>query len=311
VKDRILYLAYRCFVAVISRLPRRAVVWLGRRLGAAYYWIDGRGRRAGLENLRRAFPDRTDHARILLESQRGQAVALLDAAWSARLTPLETRRYIEIGEEGRRTLAAAMARGRGLVAASAHFGSWELLAFAGPAIGFPPAAFLARPIENPLIDRHLRGLRERGGNQLVYRKGGLVRCLQALKRGEAASSVIDIALHPSEGGVFVDCFGTPAATSTALASLAYRLDAPLVLLLASPRDKGRRYVVAVEEIPVDAGAERDAEILRATQALTHALEAHVRRDPAAWLWAYKRWKWRPSELTEEFPSYSTWVTYLA
>jgi KDO2-lipid IV(A) lauroyltransferase len=307
VRHAVEYALYRAFALLVPLLPRSALVWLGRRLGALYYLVSARDRRVGMENLRRVFPERNDHGRILRSSLKLQAVALLDALWSARLTSERAARYVSADPE---RLNAVLGRireeGKGGVVVTAHFGSWEMLNLASGALGFPRATFIARPVRNPLVDRHLRRQRENRGNRLVYREQALGGCVAALRRGEVATSVIDIAVRPEEGGIFVDFMGTPACTSAALPLLATRRGAPLFFIVCRPIDAGRRYVLEGEEIPV--GGSGDEEVARLTQELSLALERVVRAHPEAWMWGYKRWKWRPSELPGRYPTYSLWVT---
>jgi Kdo2-lipid IVA lauroyltransferase/acyltransferase len=176
------------------------------------------------------------------------------------------------------------------------------------ALGFPRATFIARPVRNPLIDRHLRQERERGGNRLVYRAEALGGCMAALRRGEVACSVIDISVLPDEGGIFVDFLGTPACTSAVLPLLSVRRSRLLYFLVCRPVDGGRRYRFEGEEIPLSDGADADAEVPRLTRELNAALERAVLAHPEAWMWGYKRWKWRPSEMPGAYPSYSSWLT---
>jgi KDO2-lipid IV(A) lauroyltransferase len=303
------YGAYRLLAFLVPLLPRAAVVWLGHRLGALYALLSPRDRRAGMENLRRVFPERADHRRVLRRSLKLQAVALLDALWAAKLSPEEATRHLSADPEKVRSVRERIRdNGRGAVVATAHFGSWEMLNLSSRAFGFPPATFIARPVRNPWIDRHLRRQRERGGNHLVYREKALGGCIAALRRGEVACSVIDIAVLPDEGGLFVDFLGTPACTSAALPLLAVRRGAPLFFLVCRPIDGGRRYELDGDEIPVEREADPDAEVLRLTRELNRALEREIRAHPEAWMWGYKRWKWRPSEMPGAYPSYSSWLT---
>jgi lauroyl/myristoyl acyltransferase len=304
------YALYRALAFLVPLLPRPALVWFGHRLGALYYLWSARDRRVGMENLLRVFPDRTDHRGILRRSLKLQAVALLDALWAGNMPPERAAKHVDAdGKQVLEVRERIRTCGRGVVVASAHFGSWEMLNLSSRAFGFPPATFIARPVRNALIDRHLRRQREKGGNRLVYREQALAGCIAALRRGEVACSVIDIAVLPDEGGIFVDFLGTPASTSAALPMLAVRRDALLFFLVCRPVDGGRRYHLDGEEIPVRKDADdADAEVLRLTRELSGALERAIRAHPEAWMWGYKRWKWRPSEMPGAYPSYSSWLT---
>ena len=207
------YIAYRTLAFVVPFMPRRMMVYVGRRLGGFYYLIHSKARGVGMENLKFALPERNDHRKILRESLRLQGVALLDALWSARLTPQQAAKYVDftvMHESGDIRYAG---EGTGWVMATAHYGSWEMFNLAGGATKFPATTIIARSIRNKRIDAHLRRRRERTGNKMVYRARAVPACLAALRRGEATCSVIDVAVLPREGAVFVDFFGMPAATS--------------------------------------------------------------------------------------------------
>jgi lauroyl/myristoyl acyltransferase len=302
------YALYRAIAFVVPLLPRRVAVVLGRRLGGLYCLLDARGRRTGMENLRRVFPGRTDHRRLLQRAMRQSGVALIDALWSGRLDPARIPRYFDFPERHARALAGLAARGRGVVIATAHFGSWEMLNLAAGALGLPRATVIARPVRNPWIDLHVCRMRERNGSRLVNRESALPACIGALRQGELVCAVIDMAIRPEEGGLFVDFCGTPALTSGALAMLAVRRRAPLAFAVCRPLQGGRRYVLEAEEIEVRDTEDRDAEVLRVTAELNRALERKVRAYPDAWIWNYKRWKWRPGETPGGmYPSYALWV----
>ncbi len=174
-------------------------------------------------------------------------------------------------------------------------------------LGSPKSTLIARKLPNARIDRHMTKLRERTGNKMVYRQNALMACLRAVKRGEIAGSVIDMNVLPDRGGVFADFLGTPALTSPALAALAVRTGVPLYFMVCEPIGHGHRYRLRTEQIEVERTGDRDADVARATLELNRALERAIRRNPEPWIWNYKRWKWRPSEMNGAFPKYSTWI----
>lgn len=308
VRKAVEYAAYRILTIVVPLLPRFLLVLVGRTIGSCFYWLSPRTRRVGMENLRRVFPERRDHRRILRESAKVQAVALLDALWAVRLSRERAREIVEINRDDLARWEKVFEEGNGAVVATAHFGSWEMLNLGTGALKFPPATFIARPINNEWIDRHLRRTRERTGNALVYRLNALLACMAALRAGEIVASVIDMAIVPAESGMFLDFLGTPACTSIALPTLAVRRKAPLFFATCRPVRGGRRYVLDIVRIEFDPEGDRDEETLRAARALNRELEKRVLAHPEYWLWGYKRWKWRPSELGfEHYPSYSLWV----
>ncbi|MEM8883450.1 MAG: hypothetical protein AAGD14_05245 [Planctomycetota bacterium] len=306
-RKRIEYVFYRIFAMVVPLLPRRVLVFVGRRLGFAYYLFDRRVRKAGMENLRRFLPE-ANAGRVLREGARLQAVALMDTLWSQRLNPKRARKYLEISPEDEERLNRYTGEGKGLVLATAHYGSWEMLNVAAGAMGLPRATVVAREIRNPYVDRHIRKQRELTGNVIAYRDEAVMACLGALKRGELVCSVIDMSVLPQQGGIYSDFFGVPVMTSGTLPFFAHRRGAPLYFIVARPLEKGLRYRLEATHIPIDYDNDRDEEVARAIDRMNQLLERYVREQPEAWIWGYKRWKWRPSEHRGIYPSYSYWVT---
>ena len=266
-----------------------------------------RVRDAGLENLRRFLPEARARY-VLREGARLQAVALLDALWAPRLNPKRARKYFHVSAEDEALLAKLRDEGRGIVLATAHFGSWEMLNVAAGAMGLPSATVIAREINNPYVDRHMRQQRESTGNTIVHREQAAMACVSALRRGELVCSVIDMAVRPNEGGIFADFFGLPVMTSGALPFFAHRKKAPLFFIVAKPEKKGLRYRLEATRIDLDYEADRDTQVLEALQRMNDLLQRHIEKMPEAWIWGYKRWKWRPGEFRGPYPSYSYWVT---
>jgi len=182
VRKRIEYVLYRVLAAVVPLVPRSILVFAGRRFGFMYYLFDRRVREAGKENLARFRPDLNANA-VLREGARLQAVALLDALWAKRLNPQRARKYFHVKPEDEALLHKLRDEGRGLVLATAHFGSWEMLNVAAGAMGLPRATVIARTLNNTYVDRHLVKQREATGNRIVHRDQAAMACIAALRAG--------------------------------------------------------------------------------------------------------------------------------
>ena len=76
------------------------------------------------------------------------------------------------------------------------------------------------------------------GNRVIYRQGAIRRVLRALSANECVAILIDQHIHGADA-VKVDFFNRPAATTSALATLALRTGAPLVPAFALPLAGGR------------------------------------------------------------------------
>ena len=85
-------------------------------------------------------------------------------------------------------------------------------------------AVIARPLDNPRLHDLLERIRTRTGNTVIYRQGAVRKVLRELAANRGVAILIDQHLHSADA-VYVDFFGRPAATTTALAALALRTGA--------------------------------------------------------------------------------------
>lgn len=277
--------------AVVRRLPRAWVLAIGRGLGRLWGALDRRHRRIATDNLRAAFPD-WDATRVEAVARGVYAhfgAVMLDLLW------MEGRRGPDllrlVGVDGEDNFHAAAARGKGILFFTAHLGNWEIHAIAHAA-RHGAIAVVARPLDNPALDARLLALRAATGNAVVYKRKALATVLRELRSGRGVAMLLDQNVQEGDG-IFVEFFGRPAATTTVGAALALKTGCALVPAWTELRRDGR-YVLHYEPaIEVDAGADRDAEIARLTQAVARRTEAWIRRSPEQWLWMHRRWKTQP------------------
>ena len=217
-------------------------------------------RRVAEQNLAMALPG-ADAARIIDGVFESIARLLLAFAWFPRIGKHNLDRWIRC--EGMEHVEAAHRAGRGVLFATAHLGNWELSAFAY-ALLRAPMHVVARPLDNPLIDRLVERRRTASGNGLIFKKDYARSILKALAANEAVGILIDQNAAP-ESGVFVDFFGTPACAGTGFAKLAAHSGAAVIPGFALwSGDEGRYVLRFYPPVPVTGDAGRDTQVLQAT-----------------------------------------------
>jgi KDO2-lipid IV(A) lauroyltransferase len=141
---------------------------------------------------------------------------------------------------------------------------------------------------------------------VIYRQGTIRRAMRLLANGQGVGILIDQHIM-SRDAIYVDFFGRPAATTSAVAALALRTGARVVPLFALPLGGGRYRMIyehPVEPPPAGVGDAEDA-IHQFTQRCTDVLEMYVRRHPDLWLWMHRRWRdTGPAAARDMFPSAS-------
>jgi KDO2-lipid IV(A) lauroyltransferase len=185
-----------------------------------------------------------------------------------------------------------MRSGRPVVLVTAHYGNWEAAAhilnlcrFHGHLVG--------RPIDNPWIDAEVRRFRERAGHQLLTKDGDVRAMLEVLKSNGLLVTLADQDAGPR--GLFVDFFGRPASTHKAIASLAHRSGAVIVVGGAKNAGGILDYQLWLPDViwPEEYANLPDA-VVALTQRITTAIERAIRDDPTQYLWLHRRWKHQPT-----------------
>jgi Kdo2-lipid IVA lauroyltransferase/acyltransferase len=214
------------------------------------------------------------------------SIARLLAAFARlpRLTPQNVSSLIRY--DGLEHFTNGLARGRGVLVATAHLGNWELSAFCH-AWMTAPMHIVVRPLDNPRIDALVERYRGLSGNPIIEKKDAARGILKALKAGDAVGILIDQNTTLDQG-VFIDFFGKKACAGTAFAKLAHRSGAAVVPGFALWSQDEQRYILRFyPEIPMT------GDVLDDTQRIHCQLESVIRGYPDQWLWIHRRWKTRP------------------
>lgn len=246
-------------------------------------------RGVALENLRHAFPEKSEVERLVIArgTYRNLARAALESVTSDLLTDAEVAERVVIDDW--RGLDAILAAHRPVLVASAHFGSWELFAELMSRRGYPFSA-VVRPLTGAFNEWVVRN-RKLAGLELILQRGAIAEMLKALKRGRPVVQLVDQVL-PAEEGVFVPFFGRLASSTPALSMAAIRSKAPVYLVLAAR--EGRKLRMLVEgPFEVPSTGDRRADLREHTAQITARIEATIRKYPEQWLWLHRRWKVAP------------------
>lgn len=290
------YSVARLLLGFLGILPRRASIWLGTSAGRLAYHLLGKLRRVGTRNLKLAFPDKSEADRlgILKGAFRNLGRVMAVVSRFGELTRSNLSGLIEYHPDT--DFAAAYektkADGRGRIILGGHMGNWELQAFSYP-VFFEPLSFLARRMDNPMIEQMILSIRTRLGNKQIDKTNSAGPILRVLRRGGTVGVLADVNAHPKEG-VFVPFFGVPACTATGVAMLALRANAVIVPMFAIWDERKGKYSVVHGEIiePQNTG-DRKKDIANLTALCVAATERVIRVYPDQWIWIHRRWKTRP------------------
>jgi Kdo2-lipid IVA lauroyltransferase/acyltransferase len=290
------YLVARAFLAILALLPlsfaRRVAVAGSRVLFACL----PRLRRIGLRNLELAFPNLspTERRQLLEQSFENFGRIIADFAHFPRSTPTDLAARVEssLPQAWEARYRAAKVAGRGVIFVTPHLGNWEMLALAMSAI-FEPIAYLARPLDNPLLERYTSRVRSRFGNRPINKRDSVLQGLAILDGGGNLGLLADVNTLQRDG-VFVPFFGHLACTTRSVAMLALRTDALIVPVCCVWNTNRYRILVGEPVEAVRTASYAKKNIIDTTALYTAEIEKFIRDYPGQWVWIHRRWKTRPS-----------------
>ena len=280
--------AVRLFLALLGRLSPGVRVGLAKAIGRLAFAL-GIRRRVTLAQLEWAFPSWSARERRAVGRRtfENMARAALDAVVSPTLSNEELAALVPA--EAELTAERALAGGRGLLAVTAHFTSWELFGEAVSGRGIPLNT-VVRPLKGA-FNAEVVAARLRAGMKLLPQRNALRATLSALRRNEVVAVLLDQAVG-GKHALYVPFFGRPAATTALVSVAAMRSGAPVVVSVVTRSMNGFRLRVE-GPFPVPSTGDRVRDAWTHTATLTAVLERFIRDSPDQWLWLHRRWKLAP------------------
>jgi lauroyl/myristoyl acyltransferase len=216
----------------------------------------------------------------------GMARAMTESMeqWGPRPRPLD------LSVEGAEIVRAAVAEGRGLVAVTGHFGSWE--------VGARMLAKLGRPVHwvmgsetNPTVRAFVHEMRSRHGFSVIYSDRSVlsgIPMLRALRSGEIVCIQIE-PWGPLRGTHEVAFCGRRARFQLGPFALARLAGAPLVPVFVLRRGIRRYDFRIAGRFDPRSPAESEA----ALEAVVRLYEQVVREHPEQWMMFDDVWRGDP------------------
>ncbi len=283
---------------IIAWLPLPLLHGIGYIAGNLLSVLPSRLRATSTRNIGQCLPELsgTQQRRLLRASLIETAMAITEtgALW---LRPAKRARHLIRSVDGRELVDAALKKGRGVILATPHLGSWEAAGLYGAA-NFHMTC-LYRPLRLAGLERLVRTARARPGANYVTTSAAGIRALyRTLEEGGTAALLPD--QEPRSGtGIFAPFFGIPAWSSVLLARMAHRTDAPVIFAWCERLPRGHGYHLHFRAAPQ---AIDDPDLEVAARAMNRAVEQLVRECPSQYQWGYRRFKRRPEGVPPFYPN---------
>jgi KDO2-lipid IV(A) lauroyltransferase len=247
--------------------------------------------RIGLDNLRAAFPEKSEAEIREILAGAWENIGRIGAEYP-HLGELfdydywaDTTGRVEV--EGVEQFIALRDDGKPGLIFSAHLANWELPAICAARYGLDATAVF-RPPNDPAVAHVVHEIRSETMGGLEAARQGAAFAMQAvLERGGHLGMLID---QHFTRGVAVEFFGRPALTNPVMAKFARAFECPVhgVRVIRLPTGRFRLELTPALDLPRD--AEGRIDVQGAMQAMTRVVEGWIREHPEQWLWMHRRWR---------------------
>lgn len=271
-------------------------------MGWLWFYVLPVRRGVALRNIERALGDELDTRRRRTIIKRCLQHQALFGVESLRFPLMnEEQSKLRVARRGYEHMQAAIDRGKGVVAVTAHVGNFDLLGVSQAYRGMPLAIIYKDIHWKPGHDFFF-GQRRAAGILPILPKGSEREIIRALRKGMVVAFVIDQHM-PAHRGMATEFFGMLASTTPAPVLFAQRTGATLLTSHIHREGLSPNHVWEIDppmtiEEPHD---DRKANLRHNTERLNRWLEGVVRRHPEQWLWLHKRWKLEDDPTGFELP----------
>ena len=277
--------ALRGFIRCLRYIPFRAVELFTSLMTWAAFYLVWRYRRRMEENisatLSREIPDRAERKTLVWRAWQNFARTVLDTTALMHCSKAEIIAMVAlVGEEH---LETALKKGKGVLALSAHLGSFTMIGARLAASGYPFSVVVKHPAHKrfaQLTDDY----RSQVGIHTIPakpRREAVRGILKALRQNRI---VLVLADEFKSGDILVDFFGLKLPAPRGPATLALRTGAVTLPMFAIRQaDDSLTLSIGAPIEPV-IGDDLDASVLATTALYTRHLEQAIRRYRSQWNW---------------------------
>jgi KDO2-lipid IV(A) lauroyltransferase len=271
---------------LVSLLSWKGAQSFGAFLGLVWFHLLRIRRGQVRHNLAYALPNRTDeHYRISRTVYRNMGISGIELF---KMRSMSGEEILEkVRNHGLEQYEEALARGRGIIVVTGHFGNFDLLA-CSQALRGVKLAIVSRDLHGKGSNRFWMETRQSSGLTIFPDTGSAREILKWLRSGNVLGLVVDQRTGPSEGGIVSPFLGQDVWTSTAPAKLASRTGAALLPVRIERREDGDHDLFVEKEIEMQNGISTNDRVAQVTADINHVLEKWVQDLPASWMWLHKR-----------------------
>lgn len=277
IEDPFVGLVVGIICGIMWLLPLPMARAMGSGIGRIIYYFAWNRNKIAMKNMSVGLPDKTEaeHREIVKKMWRHFGMLFAESAHGSEVLKKSRKVNMELARK-------AQQEGKGGFICTAHFGGWEfdVAKLVGPDFHLNP---VYRKANNPWLNRIL--FERRPGVKIPKGVAGARLMLETLNKGDFIAILCDQKLRE---GMEIPFFGKPAMTATAMASLAIKKGAA-ILMVKGVRGPDNIYTFSIEkrlEIPKELPYQ---EAIKAIMTDVNNLYWEwIKQNPEQYLWIHRR-----------------------
>jgi len=295
ISDYLEYLLVRILFCVVQSLSLEAGKSFAQGLAFVLTRILPIRRRLLHENLQLAFPELDDKQRRILIRTMWEHLLMMGVEVALARRKIRDYNWMDhIHLIDAEPLLSLLNQDRPVILVTGHFGNFEIGGFSLGVLSYPSHA-IARPLDNPYLNRFVKDFRESTGQFLIPKKGATPEVVRVLEQNGLLAFLVD--QWAGRKGCRVNFFDKPASTFKAIAVLSLQFKAPIVVChpLRQQNEAGQfqllHFDMHITEVLDPLVLPPDIQnVKEITQWFTHVLESGIRQCPDQYWWLHRRWR---------------------
>ena len=265
----------------------------GRALGNLGFYLVLRHRRAAMRNINLIY-GKEKSKQELREIVRRTFIHASCFGWEVLYLCAHAYTGEQIEElvkkvEGLEHLTKARARGKGVIALTAHLGNFTLIGRKLESLGFPNTAIM-RQMRDGKLEKMLIEMRAHFGQRCIPKlpvSRAIRESIAWLREGKILVQYMD---QRSGQGAKVDFMGVATPTPTGTAVFALKTGAAVLPIVNVQDGNGFYRLIIGQEVPVVKTGEQKKDVLVNTLNFNKVIEKYIHLYPDQWFWFHNRWK---------------------
>jgi KDO2-lipid IV(A) lauroyltransferase len=268
-------------------MPRGLGLPLFSFLGTLVFYISDKERRRTIEHLEFIYGKEWDERKIkrtALAVFKNSGMNLFDGVHLACLTDDKLNKIVT--HDSFEEVKNAYAKGKGVVAITAHVGCFEMQLHLYSRKGFKCFA-IGRKFENEMVDDVVRKMRSGPDMEYMDKSENPRNVIRSLQKGKMMGVLVD--QDTKVEGVFAGFLGHESFTPSGPIRLAMKLDLPAFVGITARMPGNKHHLFITPPLTLDNTGNFEADLISNVQKVNDIISEYIHKFPEQWVWMHKRW----------------------